>query len=255
MSRLIKSGWTPPNAEGKKIISIKMLDHFFQEDHEVSSFHSEIEYQRIMEQANLEAETLIQKTNLEAEAILNQVNQEKQSWEQEKQILTNQAQEQGFNSGLEQGRIEAHNEYLEQLHLAKSVVDSSKEDYLNKIESSERTILDLGIKVAEKILGLRLGTRPEDFISIVRLAIKEARDYREVQIHVNPIHYDLLLSQKEDLISIFPKETDLYLYPDDDLPKDSCIIESANGRIDASIDSQLEEIKHKLIELLESEDS
>lgn len=55
------------------------------------------------------------------------------------------------------------------------------------------------------------------------------------------------------MIALFPKELDFYIYPDEELSEMDCIIESANGRIDASIDSQLEEIKNKLIELLESE--
>ena len=49
------------------------------------------------------------------------------------------------------------------------------------------------------------------------------------------------------------KDIDFYIYPDDELEETSCIIESENGRIDASVDSQLEEIKIKLFEMLESE--
>jgi flagellar assembly protein FliH len=54
-------------------------------------------------------------------------------------------------------------------------------------------------------------------------------------------------------MAIFPKDTELYIFPDDELEESSCIIESENGRMDASVDSQLQEIKVKLTELLEGE--
>jgi flagellar assembly protein FliH len=69
---------------------------------------------------------------------------------------------------------------------------------------------------------------------------------------VNPSRYSFLLSRKDELIALFPREVDFYIYPDEDLLEEACLIESANGRIDASVDSQLDEIKNKLIDLLES---
>ena len=56
-------------------------------------------------------------------------------------------------------------------------------------------------------------------------------------------YYQYLLSQKEELITIFSHETNLFIYPNEDLPEDGCVIESESGRLDASIDTQLLEIK------------
>ena len=53
------------------------------------------------------------------------------------------------------------------------------------------------------------------------------RNFSEIQIHVHPIHYEFLLSKKEELLSIFTKDTNLVIYPDSDLSEDSCLIESA----------------------------
>ena len=67
------------------------------------------------------------------------------------------------------------------------------------------------------------------------------------------INMNFLLSKKEELLSIFPQDTNLVIYPDSDLSEDSCLIESPSGRIDARIDTQLTEIKMNLIEFLEGE--
>ncbi|MGM9956219.1 MAG: FliH/SctL family protein, partial [Peribacillus sp.] len=121
------------------------------------------------------------------------------------------------------------------------------------LESSESVILDIALNVAKKIIGQQLEAKEETFLSLVKGAIKEAREYREVQVHIHPSRYQSILSHKDEMIAIFPKEAELYIYPDDELDESSCIIESENGRIDASVDSQLLEIKAKLSELLEGE--
>ena len=52
-------------------------------------------------------------------------------------------------------------------------------------------------------------------------------------------------------MSLFPRETEFYIYPDDELENDGCVIESSNGRLEASVDEQLEQIRIKLLEILE----
>ncbi|MDZ5473483.1 flagellar assembly protein FliH [Bacillus sp. 31A1R] len=255
LSRLIKSQWAPPSGQQKnKVISIKVLkqNEELPEPQPILSLGME-EREQIIEEAKSEAQLIINEAKHHSDMLYQQLAEEKMAWDEEKVILTNQAKEMGFEEGFAQGQQVGYEEFKEQIEQAKQVVEASKQDYIDKIESSESEILRLGLKVAERILGDKISGKPEQFLSIVKRALKEAREYREVQLHVNPIHFGFLLSQKEDLVKIFPKETELYIYPDDELLESSCIIESANGRIDASVDQQLEEIRRKLFELLESE--
>lgn len=252
LSRLIKSQWATQNSEDKKVISIRVLEtltrNLDEDDVEV-----EVNPKELLEQARSEADSIVQDARLQADNMRNDLEQERLYWEQRKIEIAEAAKSEGFKQGLEEGRQQGYTECLDLINFSKTVVDSSKQDYLNKIESAEKTILHLGIKVAEKIIGLKLEEDEETFLAVVKRALKEAREYREIRLHVSPKHYDLLLSQKEELLAIFPLETDLYIYPDDEIQENGCIIESANGRIDASIDSQLQELKQKLLELLESE--
>ena len=107
-----------------------------------------------------------------------------------------------------------YSEMAETLSFAQGIVDLSKQDYAKTIESAEPVILELAIKVAERIIGSKLNENNETFLSIVKRTIKEARDNREVQLHVHPAQYPFILSQKEELAAIFPKNTDFYIYPD-----------------------------------------
>lgn len=211
------------------------------------------ERDEIISQALREADLIIAEARANQELVEKQLQQEKLNWEEEVVQLSKQAQQSGYEAGILEGRTKGYAEVQGLIEEAKQVVHTSKGDYHRKIESSEQTILDIGLKVAEKILDDYLEENIEHFLSVVKRALKEAREYREIQLHVHPRYYEFLLSQKEELLLIFPKETELYIYPDSDLSEQSCIIESANGRIDASVDSQLEEIREKLFEMLESE--
>jgi flagellar assembly protein FliH len=254
LSKIIKSQWVQTVHDEQKIISIKMLQSLKHEDvlAEINSYAA-AEQQELLNQAFSKAELIVKEAELQAESIREQIKQERSAWEQEKARLSAEAEEQGFLKGVNDGKIQGYQEYNEKILFAQEVIDTAKKDYDSQVALADKTILMIGISAAEKILGEKLTESESSYLAIVKRALKEARDSREVQLHVHPCHYQFLLSQKEELMVIFPKETNIYIYPNDELAKNSCFIESANGRIDASIDSQLEELKRKLLELLESE--
>ncbi|MBY6050351.1 flagellar assembly protein FliH [Cytobacillus firmus] len=256
LSRLIKSYSPAVPKEEKKVISIRLMQsnsNPIEEAVEQSAASPHEELQAMLNSAHEEAERIVNAARIDSENVARQMDEQRMALEQEKQKIFEDARIKGFAAGADEGRQSGHREYSELIHMAREVVNTAKHDYQQHIESSERTILNIGLKVAGKILSEALEQDSDQFLSIVKRALKEAREYTEIQLHVHPMYYDLLLSHKEELIRVFPKETDLYIYPDEELSNTSCIIESANGRIEASVDSQLEEIKRKLFEMLESE--
>ncbi|MGD6854621.1 flagellar assembly protein FliH [Bacillus infantis] len=253
LSRLIKSHWAQPSEQQKKVISIKLLN----QDLPAAELQEEAPFnqQLLIDEARREAESIIQQANEEARQLMEHIEQERVRFEQEKEEARESARLDGFQAGLAEGRQSGFMEFSETIGFAKEIVESSKADYQNTIESSEGTILDIGIKVAERILSSVLEEDSSRFLPVVKRALKESREYREVQLHVHPGRYSFLLEHKDELLAIYPRETNLYIYPDEELEECSCVIESPGGRINAGVDSQLEEMKRKLIELLESENN
>ncbi|SIQ73821.1 flagellar assembly protein FliH [Peribacillus simplex] len=254
LSRIIKS--QQANEEKSKKIAIKIRPfNFLKNDDadERKNLHY-IQSDEFLNDAKQEAETLLLEAEQKAQTIAAEIQLDREQWEnQEKAMYIEQAQKEGYQQGVEDGIQKGYNEIAAEIAFAKEVVESSKKDYRHNIESSETVILNLALKVAGKIIGKQLEKDEESFLYIVKRAIKEVRDYREVQLHIHPIQYQSILSHKDELLAIFPKDTELYIFPDDELEVGSCIIESENGRMDASVDSQLQEIKVKLTELLEGE--
>ncbi|MFD0049308.1 flagellar assembly protein FliH [Actinomycetes bacterium NPDC127524] len=255
LSRIIKSYHAAAEKAGNKTIKIREFSSFSHAEEDMDDpLDAAHAHTHAAEKARHEAEEILNGARSRANELIQEAQAQKEFWEQtEKQQYIQQAFDQGYQEGLESGRQRGYGEMSQSIEFAKTVVEASKKDYQQHIESSEKIILELGISVAEKIIGKAMETDSEYFFSAVKKAIKNAREYRDIQLHVHPAHYEFILSRKEELLSIFPKETDFYVYPDHDLNEGSCIIESQNGRIDASIDTQLEVIKQKLADMLEGE--
>ncbi|WP_445488257.1 flagellar assembly protein FliH [Niallia sp. 03133] len=248
MSRLIKSKWANQDQSGEKVISIKYLESF-----EGKDYSSNVEYQKIVQKANQEANQLLKDTYDQIEYEKEKLLSEQQCWENEKQQLIEEAKANGYQIGLEQGRNNGYEEYRNHIQLAKEVIDSSKNDYHTYLQSAEKTILQLGVKVAEKIISKTISADNEHFLEIVKKVLKESKNQKDIELHVHPNHFQYVLSEKEELLNLFPMQPNLFIFPNESISENGCLIETANGRIDANIDTQLKMIKQKLLDLLESE--
>lgn len=243
LSRLIKSSLAKEQTN-EKIISIKYVNNFQNTD-----MHSDEDYKKIVDKANLEAAAILETAEKEAAALRELLQQEKDNWQTEKNFLIEEAHREGYQAGQHAG----YSEYAELLEQAKSIIEASRLDYENYINSAETEILELGMKVAEKVVQTSITENKEHFLQLVKKVLKETRDQKEIQLHVNPIHYQYLLSEKDELLALFPIKPSLFIFPDESTAENDCIIETANGRIEASVDTQLLMIKQKLLDLLESE--
>ena len=265
LSRVIKSPFTQTE-EAKRIIGLKPLAGALQyfndsvnesEDSEEKTIdvrQVEADAEEIIRNAEKEAISILRDAENKLQEIMHQIEIEKQNWEIEKDHWIESAKQDGYADGFESGKQDGINEFKTLIDTAQDTIRLSKQDYLKNVEQSETTILHLGLKAAEKIIGFTLELNEDVFLNLVKKVIKEVKDHQDVQIHVHPKYYSLLLSQKEEIKAYFNNPTtQIYIFPDDELNETDCIIESSFGRIDAGIDSQLNELKLKLLQILEGE--
>ncbi|HHW38879.1 MAG TPA: flagellar assembly protein FliH [Bacillales bacterium] len=266
MSKVIKSPYTQTEDGNKRVIKLKPftgeLPYFadrYNESEEtqektIDLRQVEAEAEEIIRNAEKEAILILRDAENKLQEIIHQVEVEKQNWNSEKEHWIETAKQDGYADGLEVGRQDGVHEFKTLIDTAKDNVILSKQDYLKNVEQSEATILHLGLKAAEKIIGFTLELNEDVFLNLVKQVIKEVKDHQDILIHVHPKYYGLLISQKEEIKAYFNNPTtQIYVFPDDELRETDCIIESSFGRIDASIDSQLNELKLKLLQILEGE--
>ncbi|KAB7668638.1 flagellar assembly protein FliH [Bacillus sp. B1-b2] len=252
LSRIFKSAWANQPDTNQKVINIRYIDTV-NDDFRKSQELSYQEYQDIIAKAHQEAEQIKQQAMYELEQANEQVGLMYSNWETEKLELMEQARTEGFHSGFEEGRNQAYQEASVFIKEAKESIVAAKNDYNNYLQSAESTILNLAIQVSEKIIHHSIEKDEKYFLHLVENALRDVRKQREIQLHVHPSHYPMILGEKEELLQLFPAPPNLFIFPDESLPENGCLIETANGQLDASIDTQLTIVKEKLLEILESE--
>ncbi len=252
LSNFSQNGFPNVNESPKRVIGIKPF-YANSEHEEIAVPDFSTERSTVIEEANRQAKVIIEQAEAKKQKIMSEASNWKQQWEHEKERLQLEAYERAFQQGAEEGRDAGYRETSALIAEARSIVDSSKIEYEKNVERSERTIVELAIICAEKILRSELQKDDESFMGIVRSALKEVRNQKEVQIHVHPERYELVISQKDEIEALFPSEVNCYIFPNEEAYENTCFIETSNGRIDAGIDTQLHQLRKTLLQLLESE--
>jgi len=247
LSNVIKRTFTD-EMEEKITIRLLTMNRSRQPHEETDGSIQSLQNNEYIEKAIEEANLIVERANQEADQIRRQIEKEKRLFAEEKEKIYQQAHHEGYSKGIQLGQEKGYREVEELIQFAKSIVDEAKIEYQNCVGKSEQTILTLSLKVAEKILCSSLHENEERFLPLVKKAIDEVKNYKEVQIYVNPSRYALLVNKRDELLPHF-YDGQLYIYPDENLSETGCIIETDGLRMDVGLDTQLQEIKKKLFEL------
>ncbi|WP_338786618.1 flagellar assembly protein FliH [Metabacillus sp. FJAT-53654] len=251
MSRLIKVQYYK-NDNDKQPIAVQGLEVLLNEKYKhINDPETDMHASYIIQTAKEEAEQLIQSAQAEKTRLQQQIENDRRAWEQEHEQLYEQVRQEGYAEGLELGRQEALRQYQGYIEDSQRIVDMAKKDYDETIQSAEDTILSLSIKLAEKIIAAKLAESPDKFLPLIQQGLNEVKEYENIKIHVHPSYYELLLSHKDELKLLVTNDTDISIYASAELNVDDCYIESAFGRIDVSIDTQLKQLKNQLLQLLD----
>ncbi|WP_461200428.1 flagellar assembly protein FliH [Anoxybacillus sp. TBDG-1] len=252
LSKVIKAPFARTCSEQRAVIQVKkVLPDMQQEEHEQHDEMTIQHVQMLIEQAEQQAAHIRQEADMYYASVQQQIAEEQRQWEKERNEWIEQARQEGYAVGFEQGRQDGLQQYTEAIREAKQIAQSANEQFYHILESADETILLVACKVAERIMGERLAENKEHFLGLVKQVIKEVREHEEVKIYVHPTYYDVVIRQKDELKALFSQDVHLFIYPDETLAETSCIVESPFGRIDASVDTQLEQLKQQLLERIE----
>jgi len=263
LSRIIRSIHTQSNSDNVKEIQIRDMFEIpgLEDDEDTSSQH-----QLTIEEIMAERDHLLAQARASLQVEREAFEQEKQehfqemehlklSWEEERPNRVQEAYDEGFGQGYEDGVNKATEAMAQSLQTANEIMMLAKENAQKYIEDQEAVILELGLTAAERIIGTSLEQDNELFVSIVRRGLKEAREMKEIKIYVSPAYYALITTNRDELAEMFPIDVPLMIFVNEDLDNETdCYIETNHGRIMVSIDEQLNALRLKLHEILESKE-
>lgn len=144
--------------------------------------------------------------------------------------------EAGRAEGLEQGRLEAASA-AEALQEAIRGVGELR-DLL--AESWERDAIDLALALSGKIVLATLQLRPELVVEVVQGALRRVAGQRTISIVVNPADLETVSGALGDLQGQSAAVEHWDLQPDPRVPSGGAVVRTAEGELDATIQTQLE---------------
>lgn len=205
----------------------------------------------IIEKAEAKAKQLLEQTEVEMEKRMLAMQEKEAALEEKIANALEEAQAKGYDEGFQVGKKEGYASIQQSIEAAQRLVSLSKVDYEKKILEAEPMIIKLATKLAEKIVGDNIEQEPTKWVHIVQTAIKEMKEHKNIKISVHPSKYELTLNGKKQLEATLNHDSEIYIYPNEELDEDACLIETSFGTVDASVTTQLSEMKTHLLEIVE----
>lgn len=173
------------------------------------------------------------------------------------------ARAEGFAQGLEEGRLSGRAEGFEaakteEMARRKAAIDRFATE-LNQIgesvlagvydwfRQSEESLAALAMLTAARIIAREPATAPDSALSIAREAIADVTHAESARIRVNPFSAPALEEHKAELMAVSPSLKGIQIVDDPSI-LGGCVIESAGGVIDATLETRIASILNDLRE-------
>jgi flagellar assembly protein FliH len=199
------------------------------------------EIKQYIQQAELRAAAIIEEAEKKAQELLDKSLVEA---ERNREEGYNQGYQEGFAAGQEEGREKGLGELKNLTTFFDDIIRQTREELENDIDNLKRDIIELIIKVAERVLNTELEVNPEVINSIVSDMLDDMGDIQEINIHINPELTRYIV--EEDFKTEYVRKC-LNFIADNGLKPGDCIIETKLGGRDGTIETKLNLIKKELL--------
>lgn len=174
--------------------------------------------------ASAKAREILQKAQHEAEEIIRRAVEER---EREKKG--------GYQEGYQEG-----------LAQVTELLAKARVEYDQILKNSQKDLLNLGFKIAEKIIGKQIELDQNVILDIVTHALQAVRQSRQITVRLNPEDAKILRANKDTLVQKLGTGRVVDFFEDKKVERGGCIIESEIGIVDAQLHKQLERLKKVL---------
>jgi flagellar assembly protein FliH len=168
--------------------------------------------------------------------------------------LQEQAYKEGYLLGCEEGREKAFvdsqvqlNGQIDSLRDLLSAFENLKTDLVGHNESQ---IVELIFHMARRLLADEVSARPEVILGIVRQAIENIQSDEKLTIKVSPRDFAFIESVKDKLGKEFETVLRARLESSEDVANGGCLLTTAFGDVDSTIEQRLSKLWTALAEKL-----
>ncbi|MBR0319064.1 MAG: hypothetical protein IJQ86_07225 [Spirochaetia bacterium] len=187
-----------------------------------------------LEKASTDAARIRQEAASEAEKI------KAQAYEIAHKEGFEKGQKEGFEKGLEQV-----NKLISQLEIITRDADECRR---NILENAKHDIVDLSVKIAEKVVKATCAKQRDIAVRNAEYALGLLKEKSPAVIRVNLADIEVAREYRSVLLNMFDKVESIKIAEDPAVEQGGCIVESNAGGVDANIQTQLSSIRSSLHE-------
>lgn len=165
------------------------------------------------------------------------------------QALKEEVYQKGFKEGQReteqklQTTIQAFSKAVEDIsRLRESIYKQSKQDMISMVMSVVSQVIQVEVVEKEEIIE-----------KVIQKALESAIQSEEYHIKVNPEDYELVDEKKPLFVARLRGLGSIVFEPDSSITRGGCKVESDQGEVDATIETQLEEINRNFVDLMKAE--
>lgn len=208
----------------------------------------------ILREAKEEAVKIVNTAKKDAQIEINECK--KKSYEDGyntgREIGKNKGYNEGYNEGYDLGKINAleeikkHNEArLNELTEMLEIIEEEKEELILKYEKG---LSKLAIDIAEKIIRQKIDESSKVISDIIKNAIKDYRNAEWVKVYISGKDEAISVQADRELLKELNKITNEVKFEvSEDLEEGSIIVETPESLVDASINTQLKNLKEMVL--------
>ncbi len=190
---------------------------------------------------------------------------EKQAEQQAKDILlraTEKGYSEGQEKGLEEGRARGFAEATRETeHLrseardqTRNMLEQAEDIRIQLIRGAEEEVVELAMTIASKVIRSHVEVKRDTVVHLASEALDRAVAAGYYTIFVHPGDVELLKEYISELRRSAPGNARIHIIPDGSIGQGGCKVETEQGMVDVTLESQLEQIRKALREVLEGRD-
>lgn len=150
------------------------------------------------------------------------------------------ARSEGHAEGLAAGREDSRAEMAAAVAALAEALAGVQEMRIETATAVEHDAIELGLALAAKILAGALQARPELVVEVVQGALRRSSDRRRITVVINPADLESVTSALGELESRASGLESCDLQADPRVARGGAIVRTAEGEVDAGVDTQLE---------------
>jgi len=156
------------------------------------------------------------------------------------------AYQRGLAEGIQKGRQEARHDLEREFSLVAELARQWREKIDETMQQAEVTVLRLAFEIAKKVIHSEIRLNADMIHYVVREAVKRISHASEAVVHVNPADLERLESDANLIREMRDRVDRVTFKADETVTPGGCIVETNVGLVDATLESQLEEIEKNL---------